>query len=413
MIDDARALLAAGEYAKAEAVLRTALAKRPDAALHDALGVSLFHQQRLAESVDAFRAALTLNGGRASTWYNLGTSLSDLGETRESIEAYRAALQRDPNHQSAAYNLSRALLLLGEWGEGFKLYEARGRKATPLYAKLDHERWMGEAPGRYVLLLTTEQGIGDVIQFARFVPPLRRAGFQTVLWTDAKLVELLRQIPDIGQVVSGGNIKIDGAPVKWSPLMSIPAIVGTTVDKNVPPAPYLRADSSRATQWAERLGKNGFKVGLVWQGNPAHARDRWRSIPLAELAPLATVPGVRLISLQKQPGDAQLPEVTFRDRIEIVSDAADASADALLEAAAIVANLDLVVTVDTMMAHLAGALGKPVWVAVETVPDWRWLMNRPDTPWYPTMRLFRQRTAGDWALVVQEITAALREAVPH
>src|SRR5262249_30073587 len=162
-----------------------------------------------------------------------------------------------------------------------------------------------------------------------------------------------------------------------------------------------------------RIGRQGFKVGLVWQGNPAHARDCWRSIPLASLKPLADVPGVRLISLQKQPGHEQLADVAFRDKIEIVADPSDVSADALLDAAAIVANLDLVITVDTMMAHLAGAIGRPVWLALDTVPDWRWLLGRTSTLWYPNMRLFRQCSAGDWSPVLRELAEALRAAVLH
>jgi hypothetical protein len=408
MTNDLRALLSAGRFAEAEAVVRGTLAKAPgQAASHDTLGVCLFHQGRLSESVDAYRRALALDNGRGSTWYNLGTALSDLGEMPQAIEAYRNALAREPRNESAAYNLSRVLLLLGDWEEGFRLYEARGRKAVPLYANLDFERWKGEPPGHYVLLLTTEQGIGDAIQFARFAPALRRVGHQVLLWTDRNLVKLLKQIPDVGEVAAGGRIRIVGMPVKWSPLMSVPALIGTTPVKNIPRAPYLRADAARVARSAERLGENGFKVGLVWQGNPAHPRDLWRSIPLAMLAPLADVPGVRLISLQKQPGDAQIAHTALGGRIELVLDAADTSAEALLETAAIVANLDLVITVDTMLAHLAGAMGKTVWLALDTVPDWRWLLGRADTPWYAGMRLFRQRAAGDWAPVVRELAYAL------
>src|SRR5262245_24561103 len=257
MPEDVSALLAAQKFVEAEAVLRSALANSPSlAGAHDALGVCLFHQGRLAESIAAYRSALALDPGRASTWYNLGTSLSDLGEISQAVEAYRAALAFDPKNESTIYNLSRALLLVGEWEEGFKLYEARGRKSVPLYTKLDFDRWMGEPPGQYVLLLTTEQGLGDAIQFARYASYLRRAGHQVLLWTDAKLVELLKQVADIGPVVAGrGTIKIQGAPVKWSPLMSVPALVGTTPEKNIPPAPYLNPVSARVAQWAERIGQ--------------------------------------------------------------------------------------------------------------------------------------------------------------
>jgi ADP-heptose:LPS heptosyltransferase len=199
--------------------------------------------------------------------------------------------------------------------------------------------------------------------------------------------------------------------VKWSPLMSIPAIVGTTPTRNIPPAPYMRAEPERTARWAERLGPDGFKIGIVWQGNPSHARDRTRSLPLAAFAPLADTAGLRLISLQKGFGAEQIATVPFRDRIEALVDSADVTAGALLDHAALIAGLDLVITVDTMLAHLAGALGRPVWLLLEHLPDWRWLTERPDTPWYPSMRLFRQRIPGAWAPVVQEVVSALRDVV--
>jgi hypothetical protein len=410
-VDRIIGLLARRRYPEAEAMARGVLTDSPgNAAVHDALGVSLYFQGRLAEAVQAFREALSLDPGRAPAWYNLGTSLSDLGQTRDAVDAYRAALAGDPNHHSAAYNLARALLLLGEWDEGWQLYEARGRKPNPLYASLPYERWTGAPPGRYVLALSTEQGMGDAIQFARYVGFLRRKGYEVVLLTDAKLVELMRWVSDVAQVATG-NARIEGVPVKWSPLMSVPAIVGTTPTRNIPPAPYMRAEPARAARWAERLGPDGFKVGIVWQGNPSHARDRTRSLPLAALVALADVAGARLISLQKGFGAEQIATVPFRDRIEALADSADVSAAALLDHAALIAGLDLVITVDTMLAHLAGALGRPVWLLLEHLPDWRWLTARPDTPWYPSMRLFRQRTPGAWAPVMQEVVSALRDVV--
>lgn len=359
------------------------------------------------ESISAFRRALELDRNRAATWFNLGTSLSDAGYARDAVEAYRTCLSLDPSNESAKYNLSRSLLLLGEWQEGWKLYEARGRKSNPLYAPLEFERWNGEPPGKYVLVLTTEQGIGDAIQFVRFAPLLRRAGYEVLLWAPPLLGPLLKQVNGIGPVFTGSQLRITGSPVKWAPLMSIPAICGLT-PQTVPSAPYIRVAAESVDNWGRKIGGHGFKIGIIWQGNTAHKRDKRRSIRLAELHPLAHIPEVRLISLQKSPGSAQIAETSFGSSIETYLDDTDMRAESLLETAAIMSHLDLVISVDTMPAHLAGALGRPVWLMLDDCPDWRWMLDSPTTPWYPAMRLFRQPTAGDWHSVVAAMVSAIR-----
>jgi hypothetical protein len=406
---DVNALIAAGRHGDAEAVLQKELAARPDnpPAL-DALGVCLYFQNRLDESASAYRRALALDGNRATTWYNLGTALSDDGNAEEAIAAYRHCLALDPANESAKYNLSRSLLLVGQWQEGWQLYEARGRKNNPLYTALDYERWTGEPPGRYVLVLTTEQGIGDAIQFARFAGELKRRGYEVVLWTAPLLAPLLKGCTGVGHVFAGNGLKIEGAPVKWSPLMSVPAALGLTPTTLPSSGPYLAAEPARVAHWAQRIGRSGYKIGLVWQGNAAHGNDSRRSMPLAALAPLTEIPGIRLISLQKQPGTAQIAEAGFSDRMEALTDDNDTSAEGLLDTAAIMANLNMIISVDTMAAHLAGALGRPVWLALDDRPDWRWLLGRIDSPWYPTMRLFRQQRRGDWGAIVAAMAAILR-----
>jgi hypothetical protein len=407
---DVNALIAAGRHRDAEAVLQQELSARPDnASALDALGVCLYFQNRLEDSIGVYRRALALDGNRAATWYNLGTSLSDDGQPEDAVAAYQRCLALDPGNESAKYNLSRTLLLLGQWLEGWPLYEARGRKANPLYKALDFERWTGEPPGRYVLVLTTEQGMGDAIQFARFAGHLKRGGHEVVLWTAALLAPLLKGCADVGHVFAGDGLKIEGAPVKWSPLMSVPAALGLTPATVPLLGRYLTAEPARVAHWAQRIGKGGYKIGLVWQGNAAHGNDSRRSMPLAALRPLSEIPGIRLISLQKQPGTAQIAEAGFRDRLETLTDDSDASAEGLLDTAAIMANLNMVISVDTMAAHLAGALGRPVWLGLDDRPDWRWLLGRSDSPWYPTMRLFRQQQRGDWGAVVAAMAAALRQ----
>lgn len=410
MSAQAKELLAAGRYPEAETLLRRALAEQAgDAALHELLGVCLYFQQRVAESIPPYESALKLQAGRPTTWFNLGTSLSEVGRYTEAVAAYRQCLAREPANESAKYNLSRALLLLGQWNEGWQLYEARGRKKNPLHATLKFERWRGEPPGRYVLALSTEQGLGDAIQFVRFAPHLRRAGYEVLVLTAPPLPELFKCVAGIGPVSGNSSVRVDGLPVKWAPLMSVPAALRLTPG-TIPNAPYLGAEPQRAARWRERIGGHGFKIGIVWQGNPGHANDKRRSLRLGELAPLAKIPNVRLISLQKQPAVDDAGDDPLRERVEIFADPADTSPQSLLDTAAIMTLLDLVITVDTMPAHLAGALGRPVWLALDTLPDWRWQLERTDTPWYPSMRLYRQPAPGDWQSVIAAMAAALSRA---
>ena len=228
--------------------------------------------------------------------------------------------------------------------------------------------------------------------------------------TAPHLVPLLKCVTGIGPVVAGKNLRIDGLPVKWAPLMSVPAALHLTPG-TIPNVPYIAAEPERVVRWTERIGSHGFKIELVWQGNPAHARDKHRSIALAELASLAEIAGARLISLQKQPGSAEIAAVPFCNRIETFADAADTSPQSLLDTAAMMMALDLIITVDTMAAHLAGALGRPVWLALDAVPDWRWLLDHDDSPWYPTARLFRQDDTRAWDSVIVRVHEALLKLV--
>jgi tetratricopeptide (TPR) repeat protein len=410
LIGEVNALMAAGRHDEAEAALQQDLAERPDdPATLDALGVCLYFQNRIEDSIEAFRRAVALDGNRPTTWYNLGTSLSDAGLPEDAVWAYRQCLARDPANESAKYNLSRSLLLLGQWQEGWPLYEARGRKKNPLYTALNYDRWVGEPPGPFALVLTTEQGIGDAIQFARFAGYLKRTGYEVLVWTAPLLAPLLKGCTDIGHVYSGSGLRVEGAPVKWSPLMSVPAAINLTPEI-LPSAPYVGVDPTRVAHWRQRIGTNGYKIGILWQGNIDHANDARRSMQLADLEPITQIPGVRLFSLQKQPGSTQLAESGIGQRIEILTDDADVSAEALLDTAAIITNLNMVISVDSMVAHLAGALGRSVWLALDDRPDWRWLLDRTNSPWYPTMRLFRQQKRGDWNQVVAAMASALQKA---
>jgi RNA polymerase sigma factor (sigma-70 family) len=266
----------------------------------------------------------------------------------------------------------------------------------------DRPRWQGEEFGGKTILLQSEQGYGDTLQFVRYAPLVKARGGHVVLRAPRALLPLLKTVAGIDAVIGPED---KGPPFDLHlPLLSLPLIFATQPD-TVPTAyPYLVPDPERVAHWRERLGTHGgLSIGLVWQGNPAHPNDRRRSIPLDYLRPLLDCPGVRFVSLQVGPGQEQLIGLENR----IVDAGARIDASSFADASAIIANLDLVISIDSAIAHLAGALGKPVWIMLATASDWRWLSTREDTPWYPQMRLFRQKVAGGWAELVQRLRTAL------
>ncbi|MGA9926256.1 MAG: glycosyltransferase family 9 protein, partial [Isosphaeraceae bacterium] len=255
------------------------------------------------------------------------------------------------------------------------------------------------------ILLVAEQGLGDTIQFIRYAPLVSRRGGRVVVSCARMLSRILATCPGVDQVIMAGDPLPEFAC--HAPVMSLPAILGTTLQTIPVEVPYLAADPSLVARWRDALdGIDEFKIGVVWQGNPVHTRDRERSFRLAQLEPVARVPGVRLFSLQKNFG---------LDQIEAVSDGFHVTGlghrlDDFVDTAAVMRNLDLVISADSSPAHLAGALGVPVWMPLPYISDWRWMTDRDDTPWYPTMRLFRQRRFGDWdelfARLARELVAA-------
>jgi hypothetical protein len=329
----------------------------------------------------------------------------------EALSDYNHTVALDPNHREARASIGLTQLLLGDWEPGWENYELRFRKKSNAARRPNNHAsdWIGEPLNGRSILLYGEQGLGDVIQFIRFVPTLQAMGATVTVMVTRRMHRLLSVFgPDVTLVESvSPDMKFDFQVA----LMSLPLALQIRVH-NVPAAiPYLQADAKRSEVWRARLGEHGFKVGLAWQGNPAGRVDNGRSIPLKEFAPLSDIDRVRIISLQKNFGAEQLMRRPPGMTIETPSHEFDDGVDAFIDTAAMMINLDLVVTSDTSIAHLAGALGRPVWVALKHVPDWRWLLDRADSPWYPTMRLFRQSRVDDWSGVVRNIASALRETV--
>ncbi len=298
--------------------------------------------------------------------------------------------------------------MTGNWPEGFADYEHRAELTKPTYKALPDPRWDGAAPraGEH-LVLVGEQGLGDIMQFARFAPLLAAQGHNVTLLVRKGMAPLLSTLKGVTVVTDASELK---QPLRWLPLMSVPGVLGTTPATLPHDVLYLSAEPARVKAWADKLGAGTFKIGINWApGYADRTQISRRDIELKHFAPLAALPGVELISLQKGAPAQQIAGVAFRDKIRIIDADPSADADLFLDTAAVVSQLDLVIGCDTSIVHLAGALGRPVFTAVPVISDWRWMLNRDDTPWYPTMRLFRQGADQQWGPVLERIAAAVKE----
>jgi hypothetical protein len=378
--------------------LQAAVALAPgDAAAWLNLGNALATLGRQADAEAALRRACALDPASAQAYASLGTALVLQLRLPEAAAAYREALRLHPDAPGIRWDLGFALLLAGDLSGGWA--EQRTRKPEEdamLRARgVKGPEWDGTAPAGRTLLCCSGQGLGDAIQFARYLPLLAARGARVLLACDARLAPLLRRGGGVAAVVTPAE------PLPphdhWAALSSLPRLCGTT-QRSIPAAGgYLSADPARVAAWRARL-PTGKTVGLVWAGNPAHANDARRSMPAAALAPLLTLPGIACVSLQTGPTAAGLGPDVPAFGMELTD---------LAETAALLTALDGLVTVDTAAAHLAGALGLPAWVALPYSPDWRWLLDRPDSPWYTSLRLVRQRRPGEWGGVVAAIAAGL------
>jgi Flp pilus assembly protein TadD len=401
------ALYDLGRLAEAEASYREALRLRPNIPdVHNNLGAVLNDLGRPAEAEASSREALRLRPNFPVAQYNLGSALYDLGRLAEAEASYREALRLRPNYLEAHHNLGHALLLAGRFEEGWKEYEWRWKLLSSSARDFSAPLWRGEAIGDRTILLHAEHGLGDTLQFCRYAPLM---GCRTILEVHAPLVRLLSRLSGVMQIVARG----DRLPPfdLHCPLLSLPQAFSTTLDTIPAAIPYLSADPALAANWQARLvGLDGLRIGLVWAGGqrlnfPAQAAmDRRRSIALKALAPLGEVSGVSFVSLQKDGPAAQAADPPHGMMLhDFTTDLHDFE-----DTAALIANLDLVISVDTSVAHLVGALGKPVWLLNRFDTDWRWLLNRDDSPWYPTLRQFRQPSPGDWDRAVCAVRDALQ-----
>jgi len=297
-------------------------------------------------------------------------------------------------------------LLLGNFEQGWPEYEWRWQMRGVPSSPRPQAHWDGSALDGKTILLYAEQGLGDTIQFIRYAAVVKHGGGTVVAECHPALLGSLAGCAGIDQLLPQGG-PLPACEVQ-APLLSLPGLCGTTLATIPAEVPYLVADRSRVEHWRDRLAAfSGFKVGICWQGEPGHKNDRRRSVPLAQFTPLAEVPGLRVVSLQKGPGREQWTSLAGQWPVVDLPGQEEEPSQAWMDTAALVCALDLVITVDTAVAHLAGALGVPVWLALPFSPDWRWLLGREDSPWYPTARLFRQTSPGDWDEVFLRIRDAL------
>ena len=397
------ALAAVGRADEAAVEYHKAINLRPDLpGAYANLGTILVAQGKPEEALEMLEKARAKFPANAQVINNLGNAYRDLGRIDGAVAMYRQASALVPTEPLLRWNLAIALLLQGNFAEGWPGYVYRHEaEKAPTVLNLNQPMWDGSSLAGRGILLYTNQGLGDIIQCARFFPSLAAQGARVIVGLtgpQAALRPLLSGQCGITQVVTDNDTF---PPIDFQCLLDrLPAMYGVTPQQLPGPVPYLRADAARAAQWQQRLaGDPRPKIGLAWAGNPGHAKDMYRSIRPELLTPLAQVPNVRWISLQKSAAGNAPPELNMIDWTAELNDLADT--------AALIANLDLVLTVDTSVAHLAGAMGKPVWTMIQYSPDWRWMLNRSDTPWYPTMRLFRQPALRDWGSVIQTVTKQL------
>jgi Tfp pilus assembly protein PilF len=440
-----------GRVREAEEYYRRALAEAPnDFGVLNNLGNALWEQSRPAEAVEYYRRALRLNQDAPETQMNLGVALSDLGEFDEAIAWLEASLRLQPGFPKALDNLGMTLARLGRWDEALRLYEealairpdfpeAHRNRSFLWLAHGDYVRgwpehewrlrcrnhrgvpvprpaWRGEDIAGRTILLHAEQGLGDVVQFIRFAGEVKRRGARVIVACPESLMRLVALSPGV-DAVRDWNAPVPECDVH-APLMSLPAILGTTLATVAVQCPYFSIDATLIDRWrpvVERAlaaarpevearggaGRRPLRIGVVWQGNPSHRNDGRRSFPLGLFSDIAGRPDVRLLSVQKGKGVEQLDGLRGRFPIAVLPGCGPGEEDRrdLLDTATIMTLLDLVITPDTSAAHLAGSLGVRTWVPLTAVSEWRWLMDRDDSPWYPSITLFRQRSGEDWEAV--------------
>ncbi len=402
-----------GRMDEAFACFNHALVMAPERAeTYYNIGHAMLLESRFAEALEPLQRSLKLKPNFPEAWNNMGGCFLGQGATHgddadldEAERWYKRAIELKPQYAEAHANLGLLYLLRGRFEEGWKEWEWRWRGKESKLRRYQRPLWRGESLDGKTILLHAEGGLGDTLQFVRYAQLLHDRGARVILQCPKALLAVLSRCPGVELLVNDSQQTPD-FDIHTS-LMSVPGIVGTTSATIPADVPYIFADPERTAFWKERLSSShGLMVGIAWQGNPEYIGDQRRSISLAHFEPLAKVPGVRLFSLQTGHGREQLEKFAAEWNINDLG-------LPLSETAAVMMNLDLIVTSDSAVAHLAGALARPTWLAACCTPDWRWLLRRADSPWYPTMRVFRQPGLDQWSIVFESMAAEMQTLVGH
>jgi ADP-heptose:LPS heptosyltransferase len=369
------------------------------------LGVLLFDNHEFEASVEFYRKAIALDPESAIAHNNLGNCLAHIHDEKAEYE-YRKALALEPNYATAHFNLALHLLKFGNFEKGWQEYRWRTKLKDINISNHSSPEWNGEELTNKTILILAEQGFGDIIQGARYLKRIKQKGTKIILECPGDLTPLFVSLPEIDKIIDKKGLL--PAADFHIPILNIPAVLNDDIENLSTENSYLSATSKTINEWKKRLGSsNKFRVGIVWQGSPSFKADKWRSIPLDHFSGIASIPEVELISLQKgEAGTSQIAEFQKNYSLTTVDEKLEKNRD-FMDTAAIISNLDLIITSDTSVAHLAGALGAPTWVLLNTNADWRWMLDREDSPWYPSMRLFRQENFGDWQQVFNTVEKEL------
>jgi hypothetical protein len=372
-------------------------------------GIVLSELLRFDEAVASYRQAIALDPAHALAYSNLGNALRETGEDDTSVHCYDKAIALDPAYPEARWNKSLSLMLRGDLVAGLPLYEWRNEVDLYKHRKrhFTQPAWTGEQSlASQTVLLYAEQGFGDTLQFCRYAPLVAARGAKVVLEVQRPLLDLLTGLKGVAQVVAAGD-ELPAFDMQCS-IMSLPFAFGTTLESIPAKRKYLQASAELKKEWTKRLGRSTgrLRVGLAWSGNPQHRNDHNRSLVLRDL--LTCLPeGPQYVCVQKELREADKAVLADNPQIGFYgSDLNDFS-----DTAALCAKLDLIISVDTSVAHLAGALGVTTWLLLPHVPDWRWLLHREDSPWYPSMKLYRQQQRGDWTAVFERVRGDLMGVV--
>ena len=399
-------------YAESIEHYTKAIELNPDyAEAHNNLASALYKLGDFKAAIKHCRKAIEINADYAEAYNTLAAALNMDKDYDEAIECYNKTIELAPDYAQAYYSRGMSYLRYGRFAKGWEDYQWRLKTdGTKILLRCDKPWWRGENFQGKTLLVQSEQGFGDSIQFVRYLPMVKDRGTKVILAEKPELIDLFRDLEGIDDLVSAGELE-DGN-VKYDlyvPLLNLPGIFNTTADNIPARIPYLSAKEPKVAHWRNKTATEAFKIGIAWAGNPIHTNDHNRSCALQNFTPLAEIDNVKLFSLQKGPGIEQIKN--WQGATELIDLGQDF--EDFTDTAAAIENMDLVISVDTSVLHLAGAMAKTAWALIPCNSDWRWMLNRQDSPWYPTITLLRQKQHGNWKELFHRVAHRVEKLITN